>query len=575
MEYTPHYYEHDGYVTIAGRDADICIPDCGWQAILEHGMLTIYGAESDGRWAADDDFWLNGRKLEADGEKIQVSLLPGDRLMLGGSLFVYFENYLEAYGEEGRMKVFLAERGLGRVPFEGFPYFTRSPRLIMRVPDQKVEIGKPPAAAAMPKGSLIQMILPPLLMLCVTVAVSVFMKRGIYVLMSIVSTMMTLIFTVMRYFNEKKDCWEKTDIRSNMYQDYLLKKRKELKELHDKEEDALHYNFPELKDIESMIRSYSSRIYERDAEDDDFLAVSVGKRREKVSFPISYPYDELEMEKDELEEKAKAVSEKFAYIEDKPVVIDLKKAHLGLVGESERVREQMKLIVAQLAFQQSYHDLQIILIHGKSCEDDFKWMDWYPHLKIQALNILGNINSERMRDQVLGSLLQILKDRNNKIEESSKQSKFLPHFLFIIDEPKLVIDHSIMEYLSKSGRELGFSLIYSGRLQGNLPEYIGTIIDLKDSEEAELILDEGEVVNRKFRLNHVGDCDLEWMARNLSVLIHNQGITSNIPESITFFDMYKVKRPQEFGSEGRWMKNQSYKSLAVPLRSISVSVLIY
>lgn len=33
-----------------------------------------------------------------------------------------------------------------------------------------------------------------------------------------------------------------------------------------------------------------------------------------------------------------------------PVVVDLKKAHLGLVGEKSVIHEQLKLLVAQLTF---------------------------------------------------------------------------------------------------------------------------------------------------------------------------------------------------------------------------------
>lgn len=44
-----------------------------------------------------------------------------------------------------------------------------------------------------------------------------------------------------------------------------------------------------------------------------------------------------------------------------------------------------------------------------------------------------------------------------------------------------------------------------------------------------------------------------------------QVLPQKIPESITFFDMYGVKEPAEFHSEVRWLKNQSHKTLAVPL----------
>lgn len=552
-------FEHQGRITVMKKDGDVCIPDMEYVVSIEEGKMEVFGN------AAGSRLYLNRKRLAEPDGKTERVLQAGDQILIETVLIVFFDEYVEVFSGTDQVTVSLAACDPGKKPFEGFPHYTRSPRLILHAPDKKVEISHPPAGASMPKGSLVQTIVPPVVMLCITIAIAIVMNRGIFVLMSVASTVMTLAFSITGYRNNKKECREKNKARDELYRNYLLKKRKELYELHREEERACHYNHPDLEDVERMIRSYSSRIYERSAEDDDFLEISLGKRRERASFSVSYRDDELKLEEDELDKKAKELGEKFAYVDDEPVTVNLKNAHLGLVGEKGILVEQLKLIVAQLTFQQSYHDLQIVLIHDKSNNDDFRWMRWYPHLTIKSLNVSGDVHSERMRDQVLGSLFQILKDRKLKVEESNKQSRFLPHFVFVIDEPKLIMDHSIMEYLSKPGKDLGFSVIYTSYLRGNLPEMIGTVVEVHDSEEATLLLDENRVTGKRFRLNHVGGCNLEWMARNLSVLIHDLGVTSKIPESITFFEMYGVKEPEELHSEARWRKNQSHKSLAVPL----------
>lgn len=569
MPDSPHRYEHQGVFAISDRDADICIEGLEITISVEQGKLTIYGTVSDNR------LYLNRKELSDDRDGQEIMLTAGDQLLIGTALIVYYYGYIEIFADMDAVKVSLAECDPGGKPFEDFPSYTRSPRLIMHAPDDKVEISNPPAEASMPKGSLVQTIVPPVIMLGITIAIAIVMKRGIFVLMSIASTLMTLIFSITGYFNNKKECKRKNEAREDLYRDYLLRKRKELHKLHQEEIDADRYNYPDMAEIEKMICNYSSRIYERSAEDDDFLEISLGKCREKASYSINYHYDELKMEEDELDQKAKILGEQFSYIEEKAVAVNLRNAHLGLVGEKAIILEQLNLIVAQLTFQQSYHDLQIVIIHNKKYNEAFRWMRWYPHLTIKSLNMSGDINSEQMRDQVLGSLFQILKDRKLKIEESNKQSMFLPHFVFIIDEPKLIMDHSIMEYLNKSGKELGFSVIYTSYLRGNLPEIIGTIVEIHDSKEASLLLNENRVVNKRFTLNHVGDCNPEWMARNLSVLIHETGVTSKIPESITFFEMYGVKKPSELRSEQRWVQNQSHKSLAVPLGVRAENDIVY
>lgn len=443
--------------------------------------------------------------------------------------------------------------------------YRRSPRVIKKVNCDAVKFSDPPQKAQMPKGSILQLIVPPLCMAAVTICVSIFMKRGSYVLMSVAATLMTVILSVVKFVNDRKECRLSNKKRKEIYENYLLKMRKKIYERRESEIEADAYNFPAVDKIADMIGQRSSRIYERNSNDEDFLQIVLGHSRKRVSFPIELNYTELSMEKDELLTEAREIKDEASVLPDKPVTIDLKKAHLGLVGEKANVHEQLKLIVSQLAFMQSYHDIEIVVIYDAKYNKDFQWMRWYPHFRLNALNVSGCVNSDKMRDQVLGSLTQILKGRQDKLEESKKESKFLPHYIFIIDEPKMIMDHSIMEYLDKDGAKLGFSIIYTSYFQADLPEYIGTVFMVENSTDGKLLLKEKEMVNEKVELDHVGNVNLEKMARDLSVLKHEQGIVSQIPESITFFDMYQVEHPEQLNIKQRWNRNESHKSLAVPL----------
>lgn len=459
--------------------------------------------------------------------------------------------------------------------FDGFPQYKRSPRLIKRVPTETIKIQNPPAKKEISKTSLAQIIVTPLIMLGITIAISIFMKRGIYVIMSIASTVMSIVASISKFIHDKKDAIKQNKQREDLYDQYLLDIRKKIYKAKMEEEEAYHYNYPSVNQIESMINNYSSRIYERNANDEDFLTFSIGYRCEPVSFNVEFDYNELTLSQDPLEREAQIIKSGLNTISDKLIVVDLKKAHVGLVGEKDVIHDQIKLIVSQIAFSQSYHDVQIINIFNKKYEKDFAWMKWFPHARIRSLNVYGNIDSERMRDQILGSLHQIIKERKLRVEESRKETQFLPHFLFIIDEPKLIMDHSIMEYLSKEGGNLGFSIIYTSHMRANLPENIGTVIMLENSKEGTLLLENKEVKNLHFSLRSIVNIDFETMARNLSVLIHEQGIVSQIPENITFFEMYQVDRPSQLNIAKRWEKGESHKSLAVPLGVRAVDDYLY
>ncbi|MDE7434810.1 MAG: type VII secretion protein EssC [Lachnospiraceae bacterium] len=554
MASTERLYERRNIFTLGAEGADIELADSAIEIIVRKDRLEVYGCS--------ERCSLNGQPIETGRT---YDLYKESRLRLDLCCLTFYETALFIQAPEEAYRTKLPEIQERNYEFEGFPDYKRSPRIIKRIPQDTIEIANPPERSQMAKTSLIQTIVPPILMSAVTVLVGVFLKMGAFMMLSALTTVLTTLFSVVKYFNERKACRQKNEKRKMQYQQYLLDKRKELNRLREQEIEAWRYNYPRIEEIERLVKEYSARIYERSIHDDDFLTVSVGYSHAGVSFPIRFDSRDARYDADELEEEGAALKETFGYLEEKPMIVDLKRAHLGLVGDKENVHEQVKLLVTQLAFAQSYHDLQIIVIYNKRYEDEFAWMKWLPHCKIQMLNLRGIINSEHMRDQVLGSLHQILKDRKMKWEEKKNEAYFAPYFLFVIDDPKLISSHAVMEYLDKEGRNMAFSVIYTTQQMENLPDHIGTVVEVLDSEKGRVVLNEKVFVDQMLMLYHTGETNLEWIARNLSVLHHEQGIVSKIPESITFYEMYRIRQAEELQAENRWRKNHSHRSLAVPL----------
>lgn len=513
--------------------------------------------------ALSDDIriYLNTREMYLE----ELDIEEGDVLDIPGISIIFFKDNLEVTAGEDAYRTTLLPVREEEMYFEGFPYYKRSPRTAYRLQEEKVEIQAPPHKKEMSKGSLAQLIIPPLCMMALTVAMGLFMGRGAYVYMSAGMTAVTLIFSVQKYVTDRRDMRQENKEREEMYEKYLLNKRRELRKLRGEEREAMDYQNPALPAIQDMVLAYSSRIYERAVTDDDFLKVNVGYHRGESKVQVTFQNKELELTKDELVAKAKRIPQEYEKIDNIPVEIDLKRAHLGLVGSKRNIHEQLKYMLAQLTFFHSYHDLQIVFIHSGAYEEDFKYMRWYPHFRLSFINVIGEICSEQVRDQILGSIQQLLKDRKLKLEEENKSSVFLPHLLFIIDEPKLIMNHAIMEYLQERSTELGFSIIYTTDQTSNLPENIRTICVLDNSVTGHLLLEEGERKNLDFQIQHTDDIRLEDMARNLSALIHEQGITSKVPDKLTFFEMCHVNTPDELHSEKRWQEHSAYKSLAVPI----------
>lgn len=531
--------------------ADIIMPDCKAD-ILVKGKTAYIHKDTLGT------LLINGRTVQQD----IILLEDGDILTIGNTRVILIKNAILIEGKLDEIYTELPVIKDSGNPFEEFPKYKRSPRIIKRVQEEKIQLEKPKELMDRKKGGLVQLILPPIIMICITIAISIIMKRGLFVIMAVAGTGMSLIVSIMRYFSERKELNENAILREKIYKQYLLRKRKEIYQAYCREKEAYEYNYPSISEIEKMITEYHSRIYERNYHDEDFLKVSLGSERTHTKLQIQLKLDELKTKTDILEDEAKAIQREFSVIE-KPVVVDLKNAHLGLVGEKSVIHEQLKALICQLTFFHSYHDLEIIVIYDEVYQEDFQWMRWYPHFKIHAVNCTSMINSENKRDQILGSLYQILKDRKQREEESKKESTYLPHFLFIIDEPKWIMDHSIMEYLEKEGYNLGFSIIYTSHLRANLPENIGTIAMLENSEEGMLLIEERQEKQERFKLHNLQGVSLEWMRERKKKLadavvqnfeVYNQVADEKIKAIVLVIDNYDVVKELGYEAEEFFQK---------------------
>ena len=123
-----------------------------------------------------------------------------------------------------------------------------------------------------------------------------------------------------------------------------------------------------------------------------------------------------------------------------------------------------------------------------------------------------------------------------------------------------------MEFFTEDPTELGCSLIFVEDVMSSLSENIQTVINIKDRNTGQLVMEEGVLKETDFRLDHFpADYDKERIARTLAPLNHLQNLKSSIPDSVTFMEMYGAETFEDLQVSSRWKKNAPYKSLAVPI----------
>ena len=347
-----YYYVRKEKILIGNSNADICIPDMEKEYLVTEKEIYVRGE----------------KEKEVAIHKIEI----GENILDTGDFrIIIYDEMIAVEGDHSKYACKLQPVSYKEVPFEGFPYYKRSPRIHVKVNPETIKIKNPPQKAALAKGSLMQVMIPPLVMLAVTIFMSVYLKRGLYVIASICTTIVTIIFSVQKFFSQRKEIRQKNETRERIYMEYLVKERARIRALRKKEKDAIEYQTPDAEQIEAMMLHYDSRLYEKSMGEEDFLEICLGYKNGQSGIRVQCESDELNMEEDALRDEAESLKEEFGSVHHMPVMVNLYKNHLGIVGEEKNIHNQLKYLLLQICFFHSYHDVQIIFIGKENSSREF------------------------------------------------------------------------------------------------------------------------------------------------------------------------------------------------------------
>lgn len=475
---------------------------------------------------------------------------------------------------EGDFDSTLLQTSTIETSYPDYPEYTNSPRIKKEANTDKVDLERiPEKDKDTSTSSLVKKLLPAMVGIVMAILMLWVRPRGIRGILMLITTLVSFGISMFTLYTERRDGRAHNKLRKETYDNYLLTKRQELAALKLEERTSSNYNYLTLNDILVELDSHSSRLYERDILDDDFLKLRLGTQTTEPSYSITNPFEKLELRYEEADDNLKALYEEYKEITNMPLVTSAKH-NIGLVGNRYVISKQMKNILMQSIFNHSPLDLQIIVITDDAYLDDYQYAFSMAHFKDSEKVHNYFVHNSITRDQYLNGFTQVLRQRDMEYKQGMVFDK---HLLFIIDNPALINNHPIREFLEKPEERLGMSQIQVAKASNELPKHIKTTIDYKTETRAQLILEEGKLVNKEFTLPSVDTdkAELELYYRRLSNLEHIKGIKSAVPDKLGFLEMYEVNDPKELQIASRWNKNKTYKSLAALLGKKSETDYIY
>lgn len=455
-----------------------------------------------------------------------------------------------------------------RVPPPGYPDVRRSPRLTFRPPEGALTLTAVPAADDRRTGQLAKLVVPPLVMLAVTAGTAFLQGNPMFVIASGATAMVTLTFSVLGYRKDRRKQAQERAGQEAAYRAHLAQRAVEVAAAHEEQRSGALYHHPDVATIGRLAASHSPRVFEKAPTHADFLCFRLGLGTVQPATTLELADADRIALGTELDDLARHLSASSAALERMPVTADLRHGTVGYVGPRRLVVEQLQLLMHELTFFHSYHDLQLVLVLPEGELDDWSWVRWFRHASLRDVNLRGIVHDQRSRDQVLASLDQALKARRNAAAEhrAGQRTVFTPHYVVLILDETLVMDHVVMELLRDDPTDLGCSVVVVEETMSGLAETVTTVIDIRDRETGVLVLEQGELRSTRFVPDHFPPgFDRERLPRTIGALNHLQDIRSSIPESVTFLELYEVERVEELRVAERWTANSPHRTLGVPL----------
>lgn len=460
-----------------------------------------------------------------------------------------------------------------------FPDFRRSPRIMLQEPKDKITINQPENLRDQEKNDLFKTILPPLGMLTASFATAILSGRNPVMMLGMGSaSLMTMGISISSFFTNKKTAGQQAQLRTSHYQEYIVEKVAQVKQLAVTQRHALAYHYPAMPALADLILNYSPRIYEKTSNHQDYLKVMLGTGAIAPSFKLDFKDDEQQKNDPLMQLARETIVEPYQYLQDAPVTTSLLNQTIGLVGVERQLREVVQALLLQIATFHSYHDVEMLaLVPEQTYATDWAQWRWLPHFKIHALNLRGIVHNIQTKEMVVNSFYQLLNKRRQLVSEKShEQLTFSPHYILTILDDSWLAGHGLNEFLAEDMSQYGVTVIWGKEGAAMLPETVTTLIEYDSLAAAKLINEDRQYVAKSFKPYRLANQQsLPVLISHLANLNHLEVEKNAIPESVTFLGMYDVQTTAQLAIAQRWQKANTSKSLAVPLGLRGKDELVY
>lgn len=497
-----------------------------------------------------------------NGEKVSDSCVLGDSAFFSvdgyefyyrmGYLYCDFHTSLTVPHSWKRIDSTLCDNHLN------YPQFNRSPRFLAQLDNTPIEVLSPEPKQEPRKTELIMNVLPALIMLIVTILLRGVLNGGVlYIIISAISMGLGIFTSIYSYFKNKRDVISQNNSRKQHYFEYIENKQEEIELARQEEREALCQIYRDTQSGINAIWNFSTQLFDRKVDDDDFLQVYLGTGKQFAKREITFKKQDTILPGDELMQIPEQIASKYQYIENVPIVSDFQSSNvIGIIGPSNRLDSILCNLTFDLCTRHLSNDVRLFyMIHTKTDT----WLRWLPHVHNTDLGVRNIVCSEESRATLLEYLYSILAER-----ERTKCT--FPHYILFVEKDQQIKKHPLAKYLSTCA-SLGLTVVFLELYREFLPDACDEVIELDRDTVTGTITRRAEApLEWKFSYSLIDETTAKEAALRLAPIYCEEiSIEGALPRSYSFFDSFDIVSAEALPIRQNWSTADVSKSLAAPI----------
>ena len=169
--------------------------------------------------------------------------------------------------------------------------------------------------------------------------------------------------------NQRK---KREELRKTKYGEYIESKREKIKNEMSIQRQILIDNYLPLQSSEEIIFKKKRNLWERELDQDDFLALRLGVGTTELQGKVAFPEEHFSLDDDEILQQVYKLGAESRTLENVPIAISFVYSRISaIIGTAEIKDKFVEGLILQMLAYHSYEDLKIVILTDETTEE--KW----------------------------------------------------------------------------------------------------------------------------------------------------------------------------------------------------------